>query len=304
MIRPKPLKKGDTIGLIASSSYVEKEKVEEAIIAIKRMGFKVKAGESCYGHYGYFAAEDEIRVKDINKMFADRTVKGIFAIRGGYGSARLLDNINFDMIKKNPKIFIGYSDITALHIAINQRCNLVTFHGPMPATELCKGIDEYTKYYYEKSIFTNEPLGVVATVKDDMKVIVDGVAEGKLIGGNLTLIAASIGTKYEIDTRGKILFIEDVDEKPYRLDRMLLQLHQSGKFRDCKGIVLGAFTDCEATDKKNSLTLEEVINEIIVPNNKPIISNIKCGHCLPTLTLPLGARARIDGENGIFQILE
>ena len=304
MIRPKPLKKGQTVGLVASSSYVEKEKVDAAIIAIKKLGLKVKVGHSCYKCHGYFAGEDSIRAKDINDMFADREVKGVFAIRGGYGAARLLDEVNYDAIRRNPKIFIGYSDVTALHIAINQNCNLVTFHGPMPATELCNDIDEFTKHYYEKNIFSKEPLGVVATVKDRMKIIVQGEAEGKLIGGNLSLIVASIGTKYEIDTKGKILFIEEIDESPYKIDRMLLQLHQSGKFKDCNGIVLGAFTKCEAKDKNKSLSIDEVINEIIVPNNKPTIANIKCGHCMPTLTLPLGVKSRIDGGNGIFQILE
>ncbi len=304
MIRPKPLKKGDTIGLFASSSYVEKEKVEESIAAMKKLGFKVKVGDSCYRQHGYFAGEDSVRAKDINMMFADKEVDGVFAIRGGYGAARLLDDIDFDLIRKNPKVFIGYSDITALHIAINQKCDLITFHGPMPSTELYTDVDEYTKHYYEKNIFSNEPLGVVATVKDDMKVVVEGIAQGKLVGGNLSLIVSSIGTEYEIDTKDKILFIEDVDESPYRIDRMLLQLHQSGKFRDCAGIMLGAFTNCEAEDKNKSLSIEQVINEIIVPNNKPTISNIKCGHCLPTLTLPLGVEVKIDGENGIFQILE
>ena len=304
MIRPKPLKKGDTIGLFASSSYVEKEKVEKSIAAMKKLGFKIKVGDSCYEQHGYFAGKDSIRVKDINNMFADKEVKGVFAIRGGYGAARLLDNIDFEMIRKNPKVFIGYSDITALHIAINQRCNLITFHGPMPSTELCNDIDEYTKYYYQKNIFSDEPLGVVATVKDHMKIINQGIAQGELIGGNLSLIAASIGTEYEIDTKGKILLIEEVDESPYRLDRMLLQLHQSGKFKDCNGIIFGAFTNCGASDKNSSLTIDEIINEIVVPNNKPIMANIKCGHCLPTLTLPLGAKAKMDGDNGIFQILE
>ncbi len=304
MIKPESLKKGDLIGLIAPSGVVDIERVEKSIEVMKSLGFKVKVGDSCYSKHGYLAGEDKIRGNDINLMFADKDVKGIFAIRGGYGAARLLDNIDFKVIRNNPKLFIGYSDITALHIAINQRCKLITFHGPMIATEIIKGIDDYTKKWYENSIFSNKPLGIIAKSEEDLKVLVPGKVRGILTGGNLSLLVASIGTKYEIDTKGKILFIEEIEESPYKIDRMLLQLHQAGKFKDAKGIVFGAFTKCIASDESKSLTLEQVISEIVIPNNKPTVCNIKCGHCLPTLTLPMGAQVLLDANKGIIEILE
>ena len=238
-------------------------------------------------------------------MFADKNIKGIFALRGGYGCARLLDLLDFKLIKKNPKIFIGYSDITALHIAINQKSKLITYHGPMISTELIKGLDEYSADYYKKFIFGNEKVEELFNPKGNtLEVINNGIASGQLIGGNLSLICSSLGTKYEINTKNKILFLEEVEEVPYKVDRMLTHLKQSGKLKDVNGIILGAFTNCIAPNNKKSLSLQEVFNEIILPLKKPTISNLVCGHCLPTLTLPLGEKVLLDANNKKVKILE
>lgn len=298
MIHPEPLKKGDKIALIAPSSPIAEERIKPAINAMESLGFEVVIGESCTSKKGFLAGEDRNRADDINTMFADKSIKGIFAMRGGYGSARLLDLLDYKTIRKNPKVFAGYSDITALHVAFNQKCDLITFHAPMPASEFYEGTDEYTMNFFEKNIFCNNSLGIMENPNEQkIETLVKGNAEGRIIGGNLTLLASSIGTKYEVDTKGKILFLEDVDEVPYSIDRMLLQLKQSGKFKDAAGIILGQWTRCEAENKENSLELNEIFKELIATENKPTIYNIACGHSTPTMTIPMGAFSKIcDGK--------
>lgn len=304
MIRPKPLKKGDKIGLIGASSPAKKERIESSIKAMEDLGLKVVLGDSCRAYHGFLSGSDELRANDINKMFRDKSIKGIFAIRGGYGASRILDMLDYEMIHRNPKIFAGYSDVTALHNVFNEKCKLITFHTPMASTEFYKGVDDYTMSYFKKNIFSDKPLGILKNPEgQEIKTLVRGRAIGKLVGGNLSLVASSMGTPYELDTKGKILFLEDIDEVPYKIDRMLLQLKQCGKFRDAAGIILGAWTGCEAKEGDNSLSLMEVFEELIEPENKPTIYNVACGHCLPTLSLPLGARVKINGEKSKITVL-
>jgi len=304
MIRPEPLKKGDKIGLIGASGPTKQERIEPSIKAMESLGLEVVLGESCRANHGFLSGSDELRASDVNEMFKDKSIKGIFAIRGGYGASRILDMLDYDMIQKNPKVFAGYSDVTALHSVLNERCKLITFHTPMASTEFYKGVDEYTMDYFKRNIFTNEPLGILKNPKgEEIKTLVSGMAIGKLVGGNLSLIASSMGTPYELNTKGKILFLEDVDEYPYKIDRMLLQLKQCGKFRDAAGIILGAWIDCEAKEGDNSLSLMEVFEELIVTENKPTIYNLACGHCMPTISLPLGAEVEIDGYKNQITVL-
>lgn len=304
MIKPKPLKKGDKIGLIGASSPTKQERIDPSIKAMEALGLEVVLGESCRANHGFLSGSDELRASDINEMFKDKSIKGIFAIRGGYGASRILDMLDYDMIQKNPKIFAGYSDVTALHSVLNERCKLITFHTPMASTEFYKGVDEYTMDYFKRNIFTNEPLGILKNPEgQEIKTLVSGMAIGQLVGGNLSIIASSMGTPYELNTKGKILFLEDVDEYPYKIDRMLLQLKQCGKFRDAAGIILGAWTDCEAKEGDNSLSLMEVFEELIVTENKPTIYNLACGHCMPTISLPLGAEVKIDGYKNQITVL-
>jgi len=304
MIRPKPLKIGDKIGLIGASSPVKQERIESSIKAMEDLGFEVTLGESCRGCHGFLSGSDELRAKDINDMFEDKSIKGIFAIRGGYGASRLLDMLDYNMIKKNPKVFAGYSDVTALHSVFNERCKFITFHTPMASTEFYKGTDDYTMNYFKKNIFSDEPLGILKNPDgQEIKTLVPGKAKGKLVGGNLSLVVSSMGTPYELDTKGKILFLEDVDEYPYKIDRMLLQLKQCGKFKDAAGIILGAWTDCKANEGDNSLTLMEVFEELIKTENKPTIYNLACGHCMPTMSIPLGAIVKINGNKGEVTVL-
>ncbi len=302
MIHPEPLKKGDKIALIAPSSPVAEERIKPAINAVEALGFEVIVGKSCTSKNGFLAGEDKIRADDINMMFTDKSIKGIFAMRGGYGCARILDLLDYKTIRKNPKVFAGYSDITAIHVALNQKCNIITFHAPMPASEFYEDVDEYTMGFFKRSIFCNDSLGIMENPEGQkIETLVRGKAEGRITGGNLTLIASSIGTKYEVDTKGKILFLEDVDEVPYRIDRMLLQLKQSGKFKDAAGIILGQWTRCEAENKENSLELKEIFKQLIATENKPTIYNIACGHSTPTMTIPMGAFSKIHDVKFIIQ---
>ena len=304
MIKPKRLKLGDTIGVVAPGSPTTQEKVEEAYNKLVEMGFKVIMGESCYSKYGYLAGIDKLRAEDLNNMFRNKEVNGIICLRGGYGTQRILDLLDYNLIKNNPKVFVGYSDITALHIAINQLSNLVTFHGPMAASDLIGDISEFSMDSLYNSILYEEFNPSIKNPSEELITINGGVAEGQLIGGNLSLIASTIGTPYEIDTKGKILFIEEIGEEPYRIDRMLTQLRLSNKLQEAEGIILGNFNNCIPEDPDMSLTLEEVIDNLIRPLNKPTLFNLQAGHCEPVITIPLGVKVRLDANRKQLTILE
>ncbi len=304
MIKPKRLKLGDTIGVVAPASPTTEDKVDKVQKKLKEMGFNVVMGKSCYLKYGYLAGKDELRAEDLNYMFSNEKIDGIICLRGGYGTIRILDLLDYNLIKANPKVFIGYSDITALHIAINQRASLVTFHGPMAASDLVENVSSFTLNSLYNSILQEEFNGHIENSTEELITINGGVAEGQLIGGNLSLIVSTIGTPYEIDTKGKLLFIEEIGEEPYRIDRMLNQLILSNKLQQAEGIILGNFNNCVAEEPDISLTLEEVIDNLIRPLNKPTIFNLQAGHCEPNITIPFGVKAKLDAHRKELVILE
>lgn len=304
MIKPKKLKLGDTIGIVAPGSPTTEEKVEKAYEKLKEMGFKVKLGKSCYSKYGYLAGRDELRAEDLNSMFRDTEVDGIICLRGGYGTIRILELLDYNLIRANPKVFVGYSDITVIHIAINQISNLVTFHGPMAASDLAGDISKFSLESLFNSILHEDFDGNLKNPTEELITINGGVAEGQIIGGNLSLIASTIGTPYEIDTKGKILFIEEIGEEPYRIDRMLNQLKLSNKLQEAEGIILGNFSNCMPEDPDMSLTLEEVIDDLIRPLNKPTLYNLQAGHCDPNITIPFGVRVRLNADRKEIVVLE
>lgn len=305
MIKPQALKLGDMVGIIATSSPTSNENVKAAEDKLIEMGFKVKLGKSPYERYGYLSGTDSIRANDINEMFKDEEIKAIICVRGGYGTPRILDLLDYDVIKNNPKIFVGYSDITALHIAFTQKCNLVTYHGPMLSSDMIKDFSEFSKDKLFKTLMDPEPLGKISNPQGEEIVTINGgIAEGTIIGGNLSLIVATIGTPYEIDVKGKLLFIEEIGEEPYKIDRMLNQLRLSGKLEDASGIILGDFNNCESGKHEENLTLSQVIADHIKPLKKPTIYNLQAGHCDPMVTLPLGVMARLDADKGELIILE
>jgi len=301
MIWPTPLKYGDKVAITAPSSPVSDEKLEMSVESIKFLGLEPVVMPSCNMAHGYLAGPDKQRADDINASFADDTIKGIFCLRGGYGTTRLLPMLDFDMIKNNPKVFIGYSDISSLHFNLNQKCNLVTFHGPMPTTDY-RVHEGFTNDSLRTCLFAPKNLKTIGNPEgEEIITLSEGFVKGTLVGGNLSLMAGTLGSPYEIDTKGKILFIEDVDEMPFRLDKMLTALALAGKFRDCEGIILGTFERCEEADHP-SLTLREIFEEVVLPWNKPTILNLRAGHIYPQSTLPMGAEVSFDAKDGIKNI--
>lgn len=306
---PKSLKKGDTIGLVSASSPTPSEVLPRAIKAMEDLGFNVVVGETCKERHGYLAGKDDLRAQEINEMFRNPEIDGIFCIRGGYGAQRILPLLDLEMIKENPKVFAGYSDVTALHIVFNQLCHFVTFHSPMPSTEFIKDeMDDYTWNSFLTSVMDTERTDYFLenAPGNPVKVLVPGEATGELVGGNLTLVASSLGTPYEIDTKGKILFLEDIDEYERSVDRMLTQLKLAGKLDDAAGILLGAWTNCgpQNPDKpEQSLRLHTIFEEILVPTGKPILMDITCGHVLPTMTLPLGKKISFNTELRMIKVM-
>ncbi|WP_026895143.1 S66 peptidase family protein [Clostridiisalibacter paucivorans] len=305
MLKPKALEFGDTIGVIAPSSPAWDLDMEEVINTLKNIGFNAVLGKSCYETYGYLAGKDDIRANDINTMFEDDNIDGIICLRGGYGTPRILDKLNYDIINKNPKVFVGYSDITAIHTVLNNKSGIVTFHGPMVSSNMIDKFDEFSKRSLFNTIMNTEPIGRLSNPNEEqIKTLVSGKTKGNIVGGNLALIASTIGTPYEIDTKNKILFLEDIGEEPFSIDRMLTQLYHSGKLQDANGIVLGDWADCTPIEHKENLTLLQIFDDIIGTLKKPTIYNFKSGHCSPMITIPFGVEAYLDGERGSLYISE
>jgi len=305
LYKPRALKPGDTLGLLAPASMTDHQNVDKAIEKLKKMGFNVKVGKSPYKRYGYLSGEDKVRADDINSMFKDKEIDGIICTRGGYGTPRILPLLDYDAIRDNPKVFIGFSDITALHIAFNQKSELVTYHGPMAVSNLIKGVSEFTMESLLDSVSRTASERVINNPEGTkVETVCQGTSEGIITGGNLSLLTNSIGTPYEIDTKGKILFIEEISEDVYKIDRALNQLKLAGKFEDAIGIILGDFNDCDKSKHDESLSLMEVINHHIKNANKPTIFNLKSGHCEPMITLPLGIKVRLDATERALTILE
>lgn len=304
MIPVKPLFPGARVALVAPASAVPEERLQGALDLVRRLGMEPVTYPSCFfvNRDGYFAASDTQRAEDLNRAFADPDIDGIWCIRGGYGAHRLQPLLDTETIRRNPKWFGGYSDITALHIFLNQICGMETYHCTMPSTE--PHPNEYTLGWLEKALFgrlsgpLTNPAGQAAVT------LVPGQAAGRLCGGNLSLIAASLGTPWEIDTRGKILFLEDIGEKTYRVDSMLTQLRNAGKFQDCAGILLGAWTDCVPEMPERTLTLKEIFHQLIVPAGKPALMDLACGHCDTTLALPMGRTCFLDAAAGALTLAE
>jgi muramoyltetrapeptide carboxypeptidase len=307
MRKVKALHPGDTIGLIAPSSPAPLDDLEKAVAAITDLGFNVKVGASCYESYGYMAGPEEIRAQDIHAMFNDPKINGIFCVRGGDGAIRLPRLIDMGLISKNHKVFLGYSDITILHLMFNLHGQFCTFHGPMPSTDMIKdSFHGYEKDHLLKAICDDEPIGELKPYDGaiPMQTLVGGTAEGKIIGGNMSLICALMGTPWEIDTKNRILILEDIDEPLYKIDRMLTQLLLAGKLEAASGIVLGQFTNVTHKDPERTFTLDKIFEDVVAKAGKPTLINGYFGHGEKKVTLPLGARAVIDGANSSFTIVE
>ena len=311
LIPPKALKAGDTVGLITPATFVpDPDRLATAERTIKYFGLRMRMGKYAGKRMGDYRISIQERLDDLHAMFRDKDVDAIFAIRGGYGSMHILDRIDYDLIHRNPKIFLGYSDITAMHLAINKQAKLVTFHGPITLSRFT----DYTQKYFRKALFETQPIGKVSNPPESnelrpshsLRVIRPGTATGRLIAGNLTLISNTMGTPYEIETRGKILFLEDVDEEPYSIDRMLTHLRLAGKFDGVAGVIFGECQDCRPKDYKPSTSipygLGEVLDNILGDLKVPVLAGLTIGHTDDQLTLPLGVSATLDATNKTLDI--
>jgi muramoyltetrapeptide carboxypeptidase len=310
-IKPARLKKGDTIGIVAPASPLyNKSDLIRGMKTLEEWGYKVIVGEHVNARNEYLAGTDEQRASDINSMFENDQVDAIFVTQGGYGSARLLRHINFDLIKKNPKIFIGYSDITAIHLAIQKLTGLVSFHGPGMAGFNPEELSDYRKNQLFKALLLEEPIGEIelADKKKWINIINPGEARGEMIGGNLSLICSSLGTPYEIETEGKILFFEELDTEPWVIDHMLSHLFNAGKLQKAAGIVIGECKDCVPYTHHPgfpvTFSLEDLLEEYIKPLNIPAIYGLPLGHTKDLATIPLGVQGFLDATNGKLIIEE
>lgn len=292
-IKPAQLVPGDRIGVVAPASTGSSEQAIKAAQYLESLGFQVEFGQSLNRAYGYLAGTDQERADEIHQMFADKQIDGIFCVRGGYGSPRIADLLDYDLIAANPKVFWGYSDITFLHVAMYQKAGLITFHGPMLSSDIgAADVHPMTLQTLEQVMLPKRMEYTEAIAP--LQVLVEGEAEGELIGGNLSLLVSTLGTPFEVDTKGKLFFIEEIEEEPYRVDRMLNQLRQAGKFDDATGIMICDFHDCGPKKRQVSLTLDQVFEDHIIPAGKPTLSGFKIGHCSPTLAVPIGVEARMS----------
>jgi len=294
---PKPFFPGARVALLAPASAVPENRLETALTFVRSLGLEPVVYPSCYfaNRHGYLAATDAQRASEINNAFEDPSIHGIWCIRGGYGCHRILPLLDLDMIRQNPKWFGGYSDVTALHTCFNQVCDFETYHCTMPSTEF--DADEFPLGWPKKALFGGLEGSLSNPEGQESHTLVSGTVTAPLCGGNLSLLAASLGTPWEIDTKGKILFLEDIGEKTYRVDSMLTQLRNAGKFRDCAGMILGAWTDCQPEYPEKTLLLPEIFQQLIAPAGKPAVMDVACGHVLPTLALALGRSCTLDADN-------
>lgn len=299
--RPPRLKRGDTVGIIAPSSPPNIERLTKAIDFLEELGLHYVFGKTIQLHQHYLAGTDEERAEDFQDMIQDPSIKAIFCASGGFGAARIADKLDYLLLEENPKIFWGFSDSTFLHTAIGMYSDLVTFHGPTLSSIGRDDVTNRTKHMFEQlfqpaEIHYDESISPLTT-------IYGGRARGELTGGNLTLIANSLGTKFEIDTRGKILLIEDIGLEPAQVDGLLNQLKQARKFEQVIGIVIGDFTNSEPREYPDSPTLKSLFEYYFKDLNVPVVSGFKIGHCEPNVGIPLGVDAILDADNKELAIL-
>ncbi|WP_071459702.1 S66 peptidase family protein [Bacillus massilinigeriensis] len=294
MKKPPSLKAGDTVGVIAPASPPDEANLERGIDFLQSKGLKIKRGEYLLDKDGYLAGPDEARIKDLHRMFADEEVKAIFCAGGGYGAARIAAHLDYELISNQPKIFWGYSDITFLHIALQQNANLVTFHGPMLASDIGKPDASSISKSFFQQLFSEMPL-VYSSKISPLEVFIPGIAEGTLTGGNLTLVSSTLGTSFEIDTEGKLLLLEDLNEEPRAVDRMMNQLYMAKKLQTAAGIIIGDFLNCVPRRKgSTSLSLQEVLCHYLSLAGRPAMGGFLFGHSSPNIGLPLGVKAILN----------
>ena len=306
-IKPKKLQKGDLIGIISPASSVDDpSRIERGVQYIEKMGYTVMVGKNVGKYNGYLAGTDQERLDDLHSMFSNKKVKAVFCLRGGYGAARLVDKIDYKLVGNNPKIFTGYSDISALQLAMFYKTGLITFAGPMVGVDFYDEVSSFTEEMFWTLLTSSKKFGRVGNPDDEHFLSLNsGASNGRIIGGNLSVISGLIGTGYFPDLKDKILLIEEIGEMPYKIDRMFNHMRLSGMFKGMKGVVIGSFRDCHEHDpNKRTLTLGEVITDYLSPLKKPVVYNFRHGHLRDNITIPLGVSIKINASKKSVEITE
>lgn len=310
LVRPRHLAPGDTLGIISPASAAPDWKaVERAIARLERLGFRIKLAPNVRKRRGFLAGTDRERASDLMRMFTDKKVNAVLCVRGGYGTARLLPKLDYDIIRANPKIFVGFSDITSLHCAFLTKSKLISFHGPMLVSDFSNtDMPEFTLESFLETLSGERVDLCEGYVGNTVKTLRRGVARGQLIGGNLSLLCTVIGTPWQPSFKGRILFLEDVGELPYRFDRMLTHLLNAGLLQQLGGIAIGLNADCEdpkaAIAKEYRQTLDDVLRERLLPLKIPVVSGLPFGHVPCNATLPVGIKATLDATRGTLRAEE
>ncbi len=307
-ILPEKLDRGMRIGLATPGSAITDVQLKESVAQLECMGFNTYYEPSVLAQYGYFAGTDRERAEELMSLFKNKEVDAIMCVRGGYGSDRILDLLDYNEISNNPKIFIGYSDITALLIAIYEKTGLVCFHGPMGVSDF----NDFTLHSFENVLMKphnrykypyKREKNTIDNPEFNFYTINRGQAEGELTGGNLSLLVSMIGTKYEPDFENKLVFIEEIDEKTYRVDRMLTQLVEGTNIKKANGIMLGIFYKCNINDKP-ALTLRQAITDILKPLEIPVTYGFPFGHIKLNMTIPVGVNAKFNADKKTLKLTE
>ena len=307
-IFPNRLNVGDTIGLVTPGSSVTEKQLKKTVAKLENLGFKTFYKDSVLSEYGYFAGKDDERAKELMDMFTNNEVDAIHCVRGGYGSIRILDKLDYNLIKQNPKALIGYSDITALLTAIYQKTGLITFHGPV-------GVSPFNDFTFEsfkrilmkptshyKYPYLREPETEI-NPEFDLYTINPGRAKGELIGGNISVLDSMIGSDYEPDFEKKIVYLEEIGEKTYRVDKMLFHLLYATNLKKAAGIVLGVFSECNINDAP-TISLKQAIDDLIKPLDIPVSYGLSFGHIDTMITIPTGIKAKMNAKKNSLTLLE
>ncbi len=311
IVKPARLKTGDKIAIVAPASYISEEELQDSIRNLHQLGFETSYSEKILLQKGYFAGSDKERANDLMEKFSDKSVNGIMCARGGYGGARILPLLDYHIIRANPKVLIGYSDVTALLYGIYKEAGLITFHGPVGTSTFNDfSVENFKRVLMDpkpREVFTNSNSGVDENIYG-VSTLVKGKGRGRLVGGNLSIMVSVIGTPYDVNYHNKIVFIEEVGEEPYRIDRMLTQLIEAGKFKKASGIMMGIFKNCEQKNDdpsfRKSFTLMEVLKDRLSGLKIPVVYGMSFGHVNDKFTIPFGALAELDADNQTFALLE
>ena len=306
---PMPLNPGDTVALVSPSSPVDDPfSLQLAQETMQALGLQVKPGKFFAQRYGHLAGTDAERAHDLNSAFADPAVKAIVCVRGGAGAARLLPLLDYNVIRRYPKALLGYSDITALHCAIQAKTGLITFHGPIGSGSWnAFNADQFRRVFFQRELMeyrnTTERGDELVQREHRTRTLTGGKAHGQLIGGNLSVLVALAGTPYMPDLRGKILFLEDIGEQPYRVDRMFSTLKLMGALEQIAGFIFGECTDCHPSDGYGSLTLTQILDDYIKPLKIPAYAGAMIGHIRQQFIVPIGGEVEMDADAGTLRLL-